>query len=118
MDHLTWTFKRINNLLGWLVGIAASIVFILTSEASASFWDCGEYISTAYKLLVGHPPGAPLFQILGRFFSLFAMGDTSRVAQMVNTMSALSSGFTIMFLFWSVTILAQKLVLAKGEMTT
>ncbi len=110
-------YKKLNNILGAIVFFIASLVYILTAEPTASFWDCGEYIATAYKLQVGHPPGAPLFQILGRFFSLFAFGDTSHVAQMVNIMSALSSGLTIMFLFWTITILAKKLVMKTGEMT-
>ncbi|NOX46443.1 MAG: DUF2723 domain-containing protein [Chlorobi bacterium] len=111
------TYKKLNTILGWTVFAIASIVYIMTSEPTASFWDCGEYIATAYKLQVGHPPGAPLFQMLGRFFSLFAFGDTSKVALMVNYMSALSSGFTILFLFWTLTMLAKKLVLKNGEMT-
>ena len=90
----------------------------LTIEPTASWWDCGEYIATAFKLQVGHPPGAPTFQLLGRFFSLFAFGDTSHVAMMVNIMSALSSSFTILFLFWTITLLAKKIVAPKGEMTT
>ena len=115
-------YKKINNSLGWLIFAIASVVYIITSEPTASFWDCGEYIATAYKMQVGHPPGAPLFQIIGRFFSLFALGNTSMVARMINTMSALSSGFTILFLFWSITMLAKKLVvktkddITKGEM--
>ncbi len=91
-------FTKINNIIGWLIFLLASIIYIITSEPTASFWDCGEYIATAYKLQVGHPPGAPLFQMLGRFFTLFAFGDTALVARMVNTMSALSSSFTILFL--------------------
>jgi len=83
-------FSRINNIIGWIIFLLASMVYIITSEPTASFWDCGEYIATAYKLQVGHPPGAPLFQMLGRFFTLFAFGDTTLVARMVNTMSALS----------------------------
>jgi hypothetical protein len=90
----------------------------MTSEPTMSFWDCGEYIATAFKLEVGHPPGAPLFQMIGRFFSLFT-GDVTHVARMVNTMSALSSGFTILFLFWTITMIAKKLVMEKDEeMTT
>jgi hypothetical protein len=108
-------YKRINNILGWMVFVIASSVYILTSEPTMSFWDCGEYISTAYKLEVGHPPGAPLFQMIGRFFSLFAFGDTAHVARMVNTMSALSSGFTILFLFWTLTLIARKIVLRGGR---
>lgn len=117
MTDINRTYRRVNNLLGWIVGLAASAIYIITSEPTVSFWDCGEYISTAYKLLVGHPPGAPLFQMLGRVFSLFALGDTTHVARMVNTMSALSSGFTILFLFWSISMLAKKVVLVKGELT-
>ena len=100
-----------------MVFVLASTVFIITSEPTMSYWDCGEYISTSYKLEVGHAPGAPLFQMLGRFFSLFAFGDKSMVARMVNTMSALSSGFTILFLFWSITMLARKIVQRNEEMT-
>lgn len=108
-------FKKINDLLGWLVFAIATLVYFLTLEPTASWWDCGEYISTAYKLQVGHPPGAPLFQLLGRFFSLFAFGDTSNVAIMVNAMSALSSSFTILFLFWTITLLAKKLFVKANE---
>src|SRR5664279_3416479 len=100
---------KINNILGWSVFAIATTVYFLTLEPTASWWDCGEYISTAYKLQVGHPPGAPLFQMIGRFFSLFAFNDVSRVALMVNAMSAICSGFTIMFLFWTITMLARKL---------
>jgi len=103
-------FKRLNNLAGWFVFLIATIVYFLTLEPTASWWDCGEYISTAYKLQVGHPPGAPLFQMIGRFFSLFAFGDVSKVALMMNAMSALSSSFTILFLFWTITLLARKIV--------
>jgi hypothetical protein len=102
------TFRKLNNLLGWLVFALSSWVYLSTIEPTASWWDCGEYISTAFKLQVGHPPGAPLFQLLGRFFSLFAFGDTSKVAMMVNIMSALSSSATILFLFWSITMLGLK----------
>lgn len=108
-------YRKINNLLGLAVFIFASVVYILTSEPTMSYWDCGEYISTAFKLEVGHPPGAPLFQMIGRFFSLFAFGDLTHVARMVNTMSALSSGLTILFLFWSITLIAKKMILSKGE---
>lgn len=109
-------YAKLNAILGWVVFIIASLVYILTIEPTASFWDCGEYIATAYKLQVGHPPGAPLFQMIGRFFSLFAFGDTGNVAMMINLMSAFSSSFTILFLFWSLTMLGKKLVLRSGEM--
>jgi hypothetical protein len=111
------TFRKLNNLIGWVVFAFASWVYLSTVEPTASWWDCGEYISTAFKLQVGHPPGAPLFQMLGRFFSLFAFGDTSKVALMVNVMSALSSSATILFLFWSITLLGLKLFKSE-EMTT
>ena len=101
-------FKLWNNLLGWLSFAIAATTYLLTMEPSASFWDCGEFISAAYKLDVGHPPGAPFFMLTGRFFSLFA-NDPSQVAMMVNAMSALCSAFTILFLFWTITRLAQKL---------
>jgi hypothetical protein len=111
------SYKKINNLLGWFVFAIASAVYIVTSEPTMSFWDCGEYIATAFKLEVGHPPGAPLFQMIGRFFSLFAFGDLTHVARMVNTMSALASGFSILFLFWTITMIAKKMLLREGEMT-
>jgi hypothetical protein len=111
------TYQKINSLLGWIVFAVASVIYILTAEPTASFWDCGEYIATAYKLQVGHPPGAPLFQMIGRFFTLFAFGDVSQVAFMVNLMSAFSSSLTILFLFWTLTMLAKKLALKNGELT-
>ncbi|MBU2650321.1 MAG: DUF2723 domain-containing protein [Bacteroidetes bacterium] len=112
------SYRRLNNLTGWIIFLIASVVYILTAEPTTSFWDCGEYISTAFKLQVGHPPGAPFFQLLGRFFSLFAFGDNSQVAFMINTMSALSSSFTILFLFWTITMLAKRLVIRGGEEMT
>jgi len=110
-------YKKFNNIIGWSIFAIATLVYFLTVEPTASWWDCGEYIATAYKLQVGHPPGAPLFQLLGRFFSLFAFGDVSNVALMINLMSVLSSSFTILFLFWSITMLAEKVALRNGEMT-
>ncbi|HBG70120.1 MAG: hypothetical protein A2W93_10305 [Bacteroidetes bacterium GWF2_43_63] len=103
-------FKRLNTLIGWAVFAIAAVVYTLTAEPTASFWDCGEYIATSFKLQVGHPPGAPTFQLLGRFFSMFAFGDVSQVAFMINMMSVLSSAFTILFLFWTITHFAKKLV--------
>ena len=110
-------YQKLNNLLGWITFSIAAFVYLSTIEPTASWWDCGEYISTAFKLQVGHPPGAPLFQMIGRFFSLFAFGDVAHVAMMVNIMSALCSAFTILFLFWTITALAMKLVPKSGEMT-
>lgn len=110
-------YKRINNLIGWVVFAVASFVYITTSEPTVSLWDCGEYIATAVTLQVGHPPGAPTFQLLGRIFSLFAGGDVTLYARAVNIMSALMSGFTILFLFWSITLLAKKFIARDAEMT-
>ncbi len=102
-------FKLWNTLGGWIVFAVAAATYLLTMEPTASFWDCGEFISSAYKLDVGHPPGAPFFMLMGRFFSLFA-SDASHVAMCVNALSALASAFTILFLFWTITALARKLV--------
>ncbi len=110
-------YNRLNIIFGWLVFLLSAVVYISTIEPSASFWDCGEFIATAYKLLVGHPPGAPLFMILGRFFSLFAP-DAAGVAATINIMSALASAFTILFLFWTITHLAKKIIIRDGEYET
>lgn len=110
-------YRKINNITGWIVFVIATIVYMLTIEPTASWWDCGEYIATAFKLQVGHPPGAPLFQILGRFFTLFAFGDVSKVAITINIMSGLCSSFTILFLFWTISMFAKKIALQSGEMT-
>ncbi len=108
-------YQTLNNLLGWLVFVIASAVYLLTAEPTTSWWDCGEYISTAYKLEVGHPPGAPTFQLIGRFASLFAGGDVMKVAYAINAMSAICSGLSILFLFWSITMLGRKLVLKSSK---
>ncbi len=102
-------FKKLNNIIGWSVFLIASFVYLSTIEQTVSFWDCGEYIATAYKLEVGHPPGAPLFQLFGRIFTLFATQGTSEVAVAINILSALSSAFTILFLFWTITAFGRKL---------
>lgn len=107
-------FKKINNIVGWLVFAISALVYLLTIEPTASFWDCGEFIATAFKLEVGHPPGAPFFMLVARFFSLFAT-DVTKVAMMVNAMSALASAFTILFLFWTITHLSRKLIIADAE---
>jgi hypothetical protein len=106
-------FRLINNILGWFVFIISAIVYLLTIEPTVSLWDCGEFIASAFKLQVGHPPGAPLFMIVARFFSLFAGENHDKVAMMVNAFSAIASAFTIMFLFWTVTHLALKLVMSR-----
>ncbi|NDP20569.1 MAG: DUF2723 domain-containing protein [Paludibacter sp.] len=107
-------FKLLNNIFGWLAFAIAAVTYLLTIEPTASFWDCGEFISTAFKLDVGHPPGAPFFMLTGRFFSLFA-SDPTQVAVMINSLSALLSAFTILFLFWTITHLARKVVVKSEE---
>lgn len=107
-------FKLLNNAFGWVVFLISAIVYLVTMEPTASFWDCGEFIAAGYKLQVGHPPGAPLFLLLGRFFSLFAPSEAT-VALMFNALSALASAFTIMFLFWSITHLARRLLIKNIE---
>ncbi|MDR3652044.1 MAG: DUF2723 domain-containing protein [Paludibacter sp.] len=103
-------FKLLNNIFGWVAFAIAAATYLLTMEPTASFWDCPEFISSAFKLDVGHPPGAPLSMLFGHLFSLFAK-DTSHVAIMVNSLTALCSAFTIMFLFWTITHLARKIVI-------
>ncbi|SNR43082.1 glycosyltransferase family 117 protein [Hymenobacter mucosus] len=110
------SYKSLNNLVGWLVFAIATITYLLTLEPTASFWDCGEFIACSYKLLVPHPPGAPTFLLLGRLFSLLSFGDVTKVSVLVNTLSALSSSFTVLFLFWSITMMAKKLVLHRPGM--
>ncbi|RHJ78715.1 DUF2723 domain-containing protein [Parabacteroides sp. AM08-6] len=107
-------YKLINNVLGWIVFAIASTVYLMTIEPTASFWDCGEFISSAYKLEVGHPPGAPFFMLTANLFTQLA-SDSASVAKMVNSMSALFSGLTILFLFWSITHLARKIMVNDGE---
>ena len=102
-------FKLWNVILGWFVFAIAAVTYLMTMEPTASFWDCGEFIVSAHKLDVGHPPGAPFFMLLGHFFSLFA-SDTAHVAMCVNALSALASALTILFLFWTITALGRKLV--------
>ena len=110
-------YKLVNNVLGWLTFFVAAFVYCSTIEPTASFWDCPEFITTGYKLEVGHPPGAPFFMLTANLFSQFA-SDPTQVARMVNTMSALLSATTILFLFWSITHLARKLVVKEwSDMT-
>lgn len=107
-DKTLKQYHFVNNCIGWLIGIIACAVYIMTAEATASWWDCGEYIATAFKVQVGHPPGAPTFQIIGRLFSLFT--DPYHAAFAVNVMSAVASGLGIMFLYWTITLLGKKLM--------
>ncbi len=108
-------YTKTNNILGWACFAIATITYILTLEPTASFWDCGEFIAAAFKLQVVHQPGAPLFLMIQKVFSLLAFGDTSRIAYWMNVGSALSSGATILFLFWTITALAKKALLNQGE---
>ncbi len=107
-------YKLINNVLGWAAFLLASTVYLMTIEPTGSFWDCGEFISSAFKLEVGHPPGAPFFMLMANLFTQFAP-DVSKVPVMVNTMSALFSGLTILFLFWSITHMARKLLVGNNR---
>ena len=109
-------FKKWNTILGWFVFLIALIVYSLTVEPTVSFWDAGEYILTSANLEVGHPPGAPLYQMMGAFFSLFAT-EPSQVAHMMNMMSAVASAFTILFMFWSITMLLRHLIGGSKELT-
>lgn len=106
-------YKMLNNITGWVVFVIAAITYLLTIEPTASFWDCGEFITTSFKLEVGHPPGAPFFMILGRFFTLF--GSPEQAGELMNAWSAIASALTILFLFWSITHLAKKMLKFEGE---
>jgi len=111
-------YSKINNITGWLCFAVATLTYILTLEPSVSFWDCGEFIASALKMQVVHQPGAPLFLMIQRFFSLFAFGDTTKVAYFMNVGSAIASGATILFLFWTITALAKKMLVKAGEEIT
>ncbi|WP_266204132.1 glycosyltransferase family 117 protein [Pontibacter kalidii] len=110
-------YRKANNLVGWVVFLIATAVYVLTLEPTASFWDAGEFIACSYKLLVPHPPGAPFYLLMGRLFSMFA-SDVTQVAWWVNLLSALASSFTALFLFWTITILARKVLLKEGAAPT
>ena len=115
MDSLD--FKKWNNALGWFVFTIALITYWLTVEPTASFWDAGEYITTSSNLEVGHPPGAPLYQLLGAFFSIFAL-EATNIALTINLMSVFASAFTILFMFWSLTMLLTNIVSKKIDLKT
>jgi hypothetical protein len=114
MDSAYRTFRRVNNITGWVLFAISTMVYVLTLEPTVSFWDCGEFILSAFRLQVGHPPGAPLFLMMGRIATLFASGDTSKVALMMNIFSAVCSGLAIMFLYWTITHLVRK-IYANGD---
>lgn len=107
-------FNRVNNIVGWIVGLIACTVYVMTMEPTGSFWDCGEFVSSCYKLQIPHPPGAPLFVLLGRFFIILFGDSPTTAARGVNFMSAIASGLSILFLFWTITHFARKLV-QKGN---
>lgn len=106
-------FRLWDNILGWTVFAIAAVTYLLTIEPTTSLWDCGEFIASSFKLEVGHPPGAPFFMLLARFFANFSGGDVSKVAMMVNAMSGLASALTILFLFWTITHLARRILLRQ-----
>src|SRR5579863_10535444 len=110
----TMKFNRVNNIVGWIVGLTACTVFVMTAEATGSFWDCGEFISSCYKIQIPHPPGAPLFILLGRFFIILFGDSPHTAARAVNFMSAIASGLSILFLFWSITHFARRIVLRSN----
>ena len=107
-------FRLVDNVLGWVAFLIAAFTYVSTIEPSASFWDCPEFITTGFKLEIGHPPGAPFFALTANIFSHFA-SDATQVAKMVNTMSALLSAACIMFLFWTITHLTRRLIVRDGE---
>ena len=112
-------YQKINNITGWIVFVIATLVYTLTVELTASYWDAGEFIAVSYKLMVPHPPGAPLFLLIGRLFSFLALGDVERVAFWINMVSVVSSGFTVLFMFWTITLLGRKIMgVEKGMATT
>ncbi len=112
-------FQKYNNIGGWLAFSIALVTYWLTFEETASYWDCGEFIATSYKLEVSHPPGAPFYMLLGRMFSFLAFGDVTKVAYWINFLSVLASAFTILFLFWSITLLGRKMMgITRDEQLT
>lgn len=108
-------FKKINNITGWIICLIACTVYIMTAEAGGSLWDCGEFVSSCYKLQIPHPPGAPLFVLIGRFFIVLFGDNPMTAAKAVNIMSALASGFTILFLFWTITHFGRKIINKGSE---
>ncbi len=106
-------YQKLNNIIGWIILVVASFVYLTTMEPTVSFWDCGEYIATAYKLEVGHPPGGPFFQMLGRIVTIFTPPD--KAALMINGLSAMCSAFSILFLFWTITALGKMMIKAAGK---
>src|ERR1700761_28098 len=110
-------FSKVNNIVGWIIGVIATTTYVMTMEATGSFWDCGEFISSCYKLEVPHPPGAPLFALMGRFFIILFGDNPHTAARGVNFLSALASGISILFLFWIITHFARKVVMRATPKT-
>src|SRR5690606_9029576 len=107
-------YNKTNNLLGWITFMVSTLVYVLTLEPTASYWDCGEFIAAAYKMQIVHQPGAPLFLMLQNIFSNLAFGNKESIAYWMNFGSAVSSGLTILFLFWTITALARKVLWRSG----
>ena len=108
-------FKKLNNIVGWIIFCIATTTYILTADAKGSFYDCGEFLSCAFKLQVPHPPGSPLFVLLGRIFVILSGDNIQYAAKAINLLSAFASGFTILFLFWIITLLAKKLIIQNNQ---
>ncbi|MCB0698241.1 MAG: DUF2723 domain-containing protein [Chitinophagaceae bacterium] len=108
-------YRKVNNIVGWITGIIAIVVYLVTMEPTVSFWDCGEFISCAYKIEVGHSPGAPLFMMIQRMFGILAGSNLSNVAMFINAWSAIASGLTILFLFWTITHFARRLLVGRTD---
>jgi Protein O-mannosyl-transferase TMEM260-like len=111
-------FRKLNNITGWLVFLVALITYVITIEDTASFWDVGEFTAVSYKLMVPHPPGAPFFLLLGRMASFLSLGDVYQVAYWVNMVSVVASAFTILFMFWSITLISRKLLKTNGNISS
>jgi len=109
------SYRKVNNIVGWITGAIATFVYLKTMEPTVSFWDCGEFISCGYKVEVGHSPGAPFFMLIQRMFGLLAGSNVAKVAMMINAWSAIASGLTILFLFWTITHFAKKLLAPDTE---
>src|SRR5690606_30255012 len=107
-------YRKVNNIVGWITFAIAAFVYLSTMEPTVSYWDCGEFISCGYKLEVGHSPGAPFFMMIQRMFGMLAGGNLAKVAMMINAWSALASALTILFLFWTITHFAKRLI-APGD---
>ena len=115
MNSILGNYRRLNTIAGWVLFAVSTVVYILTIEPTVSFWDCGEFILSSFRLQVGHPPGAPLFLMIGRIATLFSLGDASKAAMMMNALSAICSGFAIMFLFWTITHLVKRAYTGSDE---